>query len=260
MELAWLGTAAFKIVVEDAVILLDPYLSRSERARPIVPLKARDITEADYIFLSHGHFDHTYDVPEIAARTGARVFASSQVCDWLHEAGLPSHQLRPVQGVEAMGLGSFGVRTIPSAHVRFDLPLILRTLPRAAWQVLRNLSLFTRYPSGPVMGYLFTTRRYSWCFFGSAGYRLEYIAGMEPDLALVPVQGRTDICRRAAEMVAHLAPRWAIPHHYDNFFPPFSRMIDLAPFLAEVKRLAPATRVHIPQVGQVMTYERGELV
>jgi L-ascorbate metabolism protein UlaG (beta-lactamase superfamily) len=43
--------------------LTDPYLDDSFS----VPLKAKDIERADYIFVTHGHFDHVLDVSKIAA-------------------------------------------------------------------------------------------------------------------------------------------------------------------------------------------------
>ncbi len=259
MELTWLGTAAFKIVIEDTILYLDPYLSRNEQARPVVPLKPGDISAADYIFLSHGHFDHAHDVPLIASRTGARVFASSRVCDTLRAAGLPDEQLRPLQGVETVGFTHFRVRTIPAAHVKFDRSLIWKALRRVGWRDWRSLPLLLNYPAGDVMGYLFTVGEHTWCFFGSAGYDRARIEGLKPDLALIPVHGHTDIARIAAEMVACLAPRWVIPHHHDDFYPPFCQAVDLAPFLVQVQQLAPWTRVHIPEVGRAVRFARGEL-
>ena len=260
MKLTWFGTAAFRVQIGETLLYLDPYLSRNPQARPVVPLRPEEITRADYIFLSHGHFDHSYDVPMIASQTGARVFAHSAVCDALRNQGVPDEQLRPLQGIETIGLGSFRVRTIPGSHLRFDTPLVLRTLRRGGLSLLRHLGVL-RYAIGGVMGYLFTEGEdTSLCFLGSAGYRPELIAGLAPTLAMVPLQGHSEIHRIAAELVSSLRPRWVIPHHHDDFFPPLSQMIDLAPFIAEVQRMAPDTRVQVPVVGNVMRLEKGELI
>ena len=42
-----------------------------------------DTIQADYILLTHGHFDHTDDAAEIAKRTGATVVANFEVGDSL---------------------------------------------------------------------------------------------------------------------------------------------------------------------------------
>src|SRR5450756_1895909 len=72
----WLGTAGFRITCGDKVILIDPYLTRNERARPVQELRPADMADADYIFISHGHFDHIADVPEIMETADAEVYCS----------------------------------------------------------------------------------------------------------------------------------------------------------------------------------------
>jgi L-ascorbate metabolism protein UlaG (beta-lactamase superfamily) len=259
MELTWLGAAMFKGLVGSTVFYLDPFLDRPKAATPRLGLTTEDIDRADYIFCSHGHFDHVADVPEIAARTGARVFAPSKVCQNLYTLGVPDNQLRPVQSVETIGLQDFRVRVIPSAHVRFDWALIRRKLG-VAWRLLPDLGKLLRYPSGQVVGYLFTGRRCSWCFFGSAGYRTSGVEGLAPDLALLPVQGRRDIYRFTAQRVATMEPKWLIPHHFDDFYPPLSEQVDLEPLLDAVDNLAPATQVLVPQAGQRLRYQQGKLI
>ena len=257
MQMRWLGTASFEIIIGNTTIYLDPFLSRGERARPRLAMGVNDITRADYVFLSHGHFDHAKDVPAIAARTGARVLAPSAVCDALRNRGVPDPQLRPLDGIATLGFSDFRVRTIPSAHVRFDGELALATLRRAWWRLVLDAGRLLGYPTGGVMGYLFTANECSWCFLGSAGYDPDLIRGLEPDLALVPVQGRTDIHRVAAEIVGLMSPRWVIPHHYDDFAPPISTMVELDPFVELVQEMSPGTQVFIPEIGRSYLFERG---
>ncbi len=121
MELTWLGTAAFRIVVEKTVLLLDPFLSRPRNARPVVPVAVEDIATADYILLSHGHFDHAYDAARLAARTGARILAPASVCNDLRNRGVPDQQLRPLHGVETIGLTDLRVRG-PSCRMGVAAP------------------------------------------------------------------------------------------------------------------------------------------
>ena len=259
MKLTWLGTAGFRIEVGETVLYLDPYIRRSAQARPQLSLRLEEITRADYIVVSHGHFDHAMDVPRIAKQTGARVLAPSTVCDGLRNRGVPDPQLWPLEGIKTLGLEDFRVRTIPAKHVRFDRKLILATLRRAWWRLPAALLRSIGYPTGHVMGYLFTSQECSWCFLGSAGYEPELIRDLSPDIALIPMQGRSDIHRVAAQMTALISPKWVIPHHHDDFYPPLTQMIDLEPFVQEVARQAPGTRVFVPKIGQIVEFRRGEL-
>ena len=64
MKLTWLGHSGFRLEIEDAVILIDPWLS----GNPVFPeeRRAEAITGATHILLTHGHGDHSGDSLAIA--------------------------------------------------------------------------------------------------------------------------------------------------------------------------------------------------
>ena len=82
-ELTWLGHGSWSIKTGDYRLVLDPFLDDS----PTAPCKADDL-EADYILVSHGHFDHVSDVAKIAERTHATVIAIFEICEWLGKQGV----------------------------------------------------------------------------------------------------------------------------------------------------------------------------
>jgi L-ascorbate metabolism protein UlaG (beta-lactamase superfamily) len=67
----WYGTAGFRIKTGGHVFLIDPYLTRNEKALPRLPIGPEAVIDGSEIYLSHGHFDHMADVPQIARQTGA---------------------------------------------------------------------------------------------------------------------------------------------------------------------------------------------
>ncbi len=73
VEVLWLGHATVRITsVEGKVIVIDPFLKKN----PTVPAKYRNLDElgpVDLILVTHGHFDHARDLPELAKLTGAKV-------------------------------------------------------------------------------------------------------------------------------------------------------------------------------------------
>ena len=71
MKITWLGHASLRIEIEDAVLLIDPWLS----GNPSFPdeQRAAAIDGTTHILITHGHFDHTAEFDEIAAETGAKV-------------------------------------------------------------------------------------------------------------------------------------------------------------------------------------------
>ena len=74
VKITWLGHSCFALEADGHRLLIDPYLNDN----PAAPIKA-DKAEADFILLTHGHFDHVADAPAIAKRTGATVLAGYEV-------------------------------------------------------------------------------------------------------------------------------------------------------------------------------------
>lgn len=71
MKITWLGHASFRIDIENAVILIDPWLT----GNPSFPdeRRAEAIAGTTHILITHGHFDHTAELDAIAGETGGIV-------------------------------------------------------------------------------------------------------------------------------------------------------------------------------------------
>lgn len=78
MQIKYYGHSCFGIHIGDKKILFDPFI----RPNPLAKDIDVDAIEADYILISHAHFDHTADVLEIAKRTGAKIIASWEICEY----------------------------------------------------------------------------------------------------------------------------------------------------------------------------------
>lgn len=71
MRLTWLGHSGFRLEIEGATILIDPWLS----GNPVFPAERRaEATEgATHILVTHGHGDHSSDALSIAKDQGIPV-------------------------------------------------------------------------------------------------------------------------------------------------------------------------------------------
>jgi len=256
VNITWYGTAGFGFEAGGRRWLVDPYLSRNRAARPVLDVGVADVSEAGEVFLSHGHFDHAYDVPQIVRRSGATVYCSRRPARTLRRLGVDAARIVVARDGDTFDLGTYRARCFNSTHVRPDLATIVGALMRvldARCTIRMTLSgllpLALAWPRrtlvvrpGQVLAWRFTLAEDGGCVvqhFGSAGCTGDELARLgrlgAPDVLLVPLQGHRHIHCIAAHIVERLKPRIAIPHHHDDFCPPISQRVDVGPFIKAVK-------------------------
>lgn len=253
-EVVWLGTAGFEIGAAGETFLIDPFLSRNPRARPVQGLAPEDLGPAKRIFISHGHFDHILDVPAIANRLKAKVHCHSTQAVSLLRDGLDPDLLEEIgRDGQRFDFGSFAARATYHDHIKFDLRLVLSTLAKINLRLPGLMPLSREYPHGQVLSWKFEAAGRSIRHFGSAGMsreELDVLAEEKTDVLLLPLQGHTRICEIGLEHVRILKPKTVIVHHQDDFFPPISREVDIKPFLTGMAREFPKTEVIVPRINE----------
>jgi len=256
MEITWWGTAGFQIKTNRHVLLIDPYLSRNAAARPRQTLVPADISRADQIFVSHGHFDHIFDIPAIASKTGCSVHCCPVAANTLEQKGVAGDQIQKVMTDGYLAeIEDYRARAFFSQHVKFDRWLLLKTLARINYRIPRYLPLMKAYPVGQVLSWQFEIEDRIVQHFGSAGStpeELDRLGRQKIDILFVPLQGHTRICDIAARYVRALKPRVVIPHHQDDFYPPISTYVDIRPFIKEVEHTCPGTEIRILPLNESM--------
>ena len=115
MKLTYYGHSCFGVSVEGADLLFDPFITPNPKAASIDVGKV----PADYILISHGHFDHVADAVDIAKRTGATVIANFEIAEWFNKQG--------VDKTHAMNLG--GAKQFPFGRVKMTPALHSSVLP-----------------------------------------------------------------------------------------------------------------------------------
>jgi L-ascorbate metabolism protein UlaG (beta-lactamase superfamily) len=123
MNVTYLGHSCFLLECSKGRVLFDPFIRPNslvtERKTSLRDAMAKANLDAgqvrcDYVFLSHGHEDHTADAVEILMRTGAKAVGNWEIVTWLQAKG--------VSNVHPMNLGGswsfdFGrVKMVPAVH------------------------------------------------------------------------------------------------------------------------------------------------
>lgn len=89
MKIKFLGHSTFQIEVNQKTILVDPFIT----GNPILTNKNIDAIKADYILVTHAHFDHIQDVEQIANNNEATVVANWEIATYFGNKGLKHHPM-----------------------------------------------------------------------------------------------------------------------------------------------------------------------
>jgi len=115
MKLTYYGHSAFSVEVDGTHLLFDPFITPNPKAAGIDVRKI----PADFILISHGHFDHVADAADIARRTGATIIANFEIAEWFNRQG--------VEKTHAMNTG--GGYNFPFGRVKMTDAIHSSSLP-----------------------------------------------------------------------------------------------------------------------------------
>ncbi len=247
MKLKWLLTAGFEILTNNYKILIDPFISRPPNAVPqLKQTSIQDLKNYDAILLSHGHYDHSFDVPELVKNSKTKVYCSKPIKKMMQsQFNVNENNLEEINAGDILHFPpDFTVKIIKSRHIQFNPGLMekkMAVLKEVDMKELTGLSFdeMSSYKMGKVFGYLFEfIDGLKIIHFGSGGYYIEELEKLprDIDIFLAPVAGREDCDKVVAEMASIFRPKMIIPHHYDDFCPPIS-WNSYYNFDAEVKKL-----------------------
>ena len=248
VQLEWLGINGFRLEYRGRKVLLDPYVSRNPTSLCDPECVRQYLPAADYIVISHSHWDHLGDAHAIARHTGAVVVGSQTTCSICASFGIPDEQLTPAEGFARIDCGDFAVTFLPSLHVVYpngDVPYAgtysspPATPPASACEYLEGNTFAVLLEFGG-------TRILN---IGSANAVEEHLLDTRP-AALLLSTARWESTPRYVERVMNATqPAMVIPCHYDTMDEPLEHGVtDRDPaamdrFVQTMEQVAPAVRV-----------------
>lgn len=285
LQFTHFGAAGWSITDGDTVILLDPYLSRvrfqdrrygpndatdvPNDPRPVVKINEaansdaeaidRHVPKADYVLLSHSHFNHAMDVPYIAKKTGAVVIGTESTCNIAINGGVPDEQIHAVKGGEDYEYSAFSIRVIPSLHSALSCKLYKDF---GTVRLKQEPLCLDEYVEGGTLAYLVRMGGREILLFGSMNFIEREVEGLRPDVAFIAsAPPRLDIHDYTARLMRCLGqPPLVVATHWDDQGLPFGAPQDKAlaqteAFIQEVKAASPQTEVFVPRHFQTLTLD-----
>jgi len=217
VKVKWLGHAAFQLTFKGKRLLIDPWISN-----PLSPLKLEGLEGADYVVVTHDHFDHLGEAEQIAEKFNSTIIGVPELVMPLEAKGLRVLGMNMGSFVDVDGV--FKIALVPALHT------CSAGQPVGAVLEVDGLRLY---------------------HMGDTGYTSEFQAVKEvfsPDVVFVPIGGHYTMGpREAALAIKVLRPKVAIPMHYATF-PVLVKTAD--DFVDAVKSATPEVRVLVLKPGE----------
>lgn len=215
IQMRWLGKAGFEIVTPSGkTIIIDPYMTGSFEP----PIQWDEIQGCDYIFITHGHFDHVSDVGNLAGKFTPKIFCNKTTADALMEhQNVDPKLFSCITAGDVITHGDLSVNVVEGVHADVSNPEDIPEIEGV--DVGKSIK---DYPPGEQLNFIFDVE---------GGNRI-YMAGSFPDPSLLTVaeKARADIIllqvmmgkklvgleRATFEMAKASGSKIVIPQHHDR--------------------------------------------
>ena len=232
IRVTYLGVNGYQLEAGKHALLIDPYFTRVSlwsvaANRPLQTNLERVSAglhhtepEADATLVTHAHFDHLLDVPEVMRRTGAQLVSGPTAVNLAQAFGVSAKQCSVVKPGDRKRIGPWNISVVAAQHDRLfgSKPPFPGSAPSPATPPSRP----SDWKSGEPLAFVIEAN----------GQRIYLDSGGIPD-APMPRTGRIDLAilgvalpdsrRRFAAAIRNLRPRYVLPSHQDDFFSPFER-------------------------------------
>lgn len=215
LVIRWLGVAGIELTAGDQVLAFDPFFSRPTLLQMLCPIRsdptpiANHLPACNVVLVTHSHYDHVLDIPQVLRHTGATAYGSANTCQLLRLHGVPEDQVAEVQVGDTLTLGAFHVEVINGRHSSIPLGGIFNGNLQSG---LRPPLRVQDYHMDVCLGYCIT----------AMGTRL-LVCAAEPQPTHILFAGAQETRDYYLRLISGAQPQTFIPIHWDNFTRPLKK-------------------------------------
>jgi L-ascorbate metabolism protein UlaG (beta-lactamase superfamily) len=232
VRVTYFGVNGYRLEANGHALLVDPYFTHAgltsivfqQRLQPNetrINFGLRQVrSPVDAVLVTHAHFDHLLDVPEIMERTNARLVAGATAANLTMSCGLDRNRCLIVQPGSMHVIGPWRIRVLPSAHDRVFAWLPFpgtTTHPGACPAKASDWRL-----GEPVAFLIEANDKRVYIDSGGTPDVLPPVQAVPIDLAILGV-ALPESRKRLPAAITRLRAKYVLPSHQDDFFSPVER-------------------------------------
>lgn len=258
VQIRWFNDACYELKLPNGKgILIDPYIDHSENKL----LDSSAVEAADYMLVSHTHFDHTMNIGDLSEKFDSEIFVGQNAAFRLAEYyNIPGYRLTPCYPREVYHTDDFQLECFWAKHIKlgtFDVP--------SAWttgtfggegNVPVEMAALNIAGSYEYTNYILTLQNGFRIMVWGGGVTtdaLERVKGYAVDLAIVQFPRNTP--EQIIRLCSTIRAQVIFPHHHECFESVMGLDMEKCIQMIQegVSRQAPNTLVVNPAKGQWYT-------
>ncbi len=250
MKITWYGTATIGIDDGKTKLLFDPFVRMNKRIEtpPVESFKGFDA-----VFVTHGHFDHIYSIPDLTKiDKTVPVYCTGTPKKTLMDCGVAEERFRAVTPDEVIKIGDYTIRPRRLRHIVFDPIYILTVVPQSILMLpglFRIAYLNHKMPEGgEIVAYEIEAGGKK--IFLTGSFR-EYPGEVYPDdidLLILANGGSIFVPEKTKAFIERYKPKKILVDHFDNAFPPVTRTVSVERLRKMIKKNHPEIEFIIPEI------------
>ncbi len=230
MNITWYGTASLMIEDGETKLLFDPFVRQNKKLGETTPLEG--FKGADAVLITHGHFDHLYDVPALTEiDESVQVYCTKTPAETLKSHNVSENRISEIAPGDTFKIGNFNVSVYRGKHIVFDPIYILTVTPKFTVSLPTGLKIFSCHKTMPenheIVIYDVENKGKHILITGSFGYAPDETYPENPDLFVLANGGSVLVPEISKKFIDQIKPKKILVDHFDDAFPPLTRRIDL---------------------------------